>query len=93
MSQVEWQSEGHEGVKLAWLAAGAGFFYDKHRAVNDCHAGIELLYLINGKLELTIGSDAYTLDQGDAIYFDSAVRHKYHRVGKQACSAMIVTTG
>ncbi len=43
MSQVEWQAEGHEGVKLAWLAAGAGFFYDKHRAVNDCHAGIELL--------------------------------------------------
>ena len=57
------------------------------------HAGIELLYLINGKLELTIGSDDYTLDQGDAIYFDSAVRHKYHRVGKQACSAMIVTAG
>jgi DNA polymerase-3 subunit epsilon len=43
MSQVEWQAEGHEGVKLAWLAAGSGFFYDKHRAVNDCHAGIELL--------------------------------------------------
>jgi DNA polymerase-3 subunit epsilon len=43
MSQVDWSAEGHEGVKLAYLAAGAGFFYDRHRAVNDCAAAIELL--------------------------------------------------
>lgn len=43
MSQVDWAAEGHEGVKLAYLASGAGFFYDKHRAVNDCAAAIELL--------------------------------------------------
>ena len=56
------------------------------------HAGVELLYLISGKLELTIGSDIYTLDSGDAIYFDSAVRHNYRRVGKSSCGAVIVTT-
>lgn len=43
MSQIDWVAEGHEGVKLAYLATGAGFFYDKHRAVNDCAAAIELL--------------------------------------------------
>ncbi|WP_298966323.1 3'-5' exonuclease [uncultured Roseibium sp.] len=43
MSQVEWIDEGHEGVKLAYLAVGAGFFYDRHRAVHDCRAAIELL--------------------------------------------------
>ncbi len=57
------------------------------------HPGIELLYLISGTLELTIGSDPYTLEPGDAIYFDSAVRHHYRRLGKQPCSAVIVTTG
>ena len=56
------------------------------------HAGVELLYLISGSLELTIGSDIYTLDSGDAIYFDSAVRHNYRRIGKHSCSAVIVTT-
>jgi len=45
MSQIDWAAEGHEGVKLVWLAAGAGFFYDRHRAVNDCAAAIELLTL------------------------------------------------
>jgi DNA polymerase-3 subunit epsilon len=43
MSQVEWQVEGFEGTKLAYLVAHAGFFYDRHRAMNDCLAAIELL--------------------------------------------------
>lgn len=43
MSQVDWAGEGFEGVKLAYLAGAAGFFYDRHRAVHDCQAAIELL--------------------------------------------------
>lgn len=43
MSQVDWARDGHEGARLAHLAAGAGFFYDKHRALNDCLASVELL--------------------------------------------------
>lgn len=43
MTQVNWASEGYEGTKLAYLVAGAGFFYDRHRAENDCRAAIELL--------------------------------------------------
>lgn len=43
MSQIDWAGEGYEGTKLAYLAASAGFFYDGHRAQNDCLAAIELL--------------------------------------------------
>jgi DNA polymerase-3 subunit epsilon len=43
MTQIDWGDEGHEGVKLAYLAMGAGFFYEGHRAVHDCAAGIALL--------------------------------------------------
>ena len=43
MSEVDWKGEGFEGVKLFHLALESGFFYDKHRALNDCHAGLELL--------------------------------------------------
>lgn len=42
-SQINWAEEGIEGTRLSYLVAGAGFFYDKHRAVNDCYAAIELL--------------------------------------------------
>jgi DNA polymerase-3 subunit epsilon len=43
MSQIDWAAEGFEGTKLGYLAMGAGFFYDRHRAANDCLAAIELL--------------------------------------------------
>jgi transcriptional regulator with XRE-family HTH domain len=55
------------------------------------HPGVEFLYMIRGKIELVIGSDTHTLDAGDAIYFDSSVRHGYRRVGTQDSSAVIVT--
>jgi DNA polymerase-3 subunit epsilon len=42
---VDWAGEGYEGTKLSYLASSAGFFYDRHRAENDCHAAIELLSL------------------------------------------------
>jgi DNA polymerase-3 subunit epsilon len=43
MTQVDWVSEGHEGLKLSYLATSAGFFYDRHRATHDCLAALELL--------------------------------------------------
>jgi len=43
MSEVDWAREGFESTKLAYLASGAGFFYDRHRATHDCLAALELL--------------------------------------------------
>ncbi len=55
------------------------------------HAGVEFLYMIHGKIDLVIGSDTHTLDTGDAIYFDSSVRHGYRCTGEKASTAIIVT--
>src|ERR1039457_3786580 len=55
------------------------------------HPGVELLYLISGKLELSIGTETFDLDAGDAVYFDSGVRHSYHRASKSPCTGVIVT--
>ncbi len=43
MTQIDWVREGYEGGKLSYLANAAGFFYDRHRAIHDCLAAIELL--------------------------------------------------
>ncbi|MBZ9905269.1 3'-5' exonuclease [Mesorhizobium sp. BR115XR7A] len=45
MTQIDWAGEGFEGTKLAYLATGAGFFYERHRAFQDCAAAVELLSL------------------------------------------------
>ena len=43
MSEPPWSDEGLEGRALPYLAMQAGFFYEKHRAMNDCLAVLELL--------------------------------------------------
>ena len=55
------------------------------------HAGIEFLYMIRGKIDLVVGSVIHTLNSGDAIYFDSSVRHGYRGVGGKTSTAIIVT--
>ena len=43
MSEIDWAAEGYEGTKLPYLAVNSGFFYERHRAVHDCMAAVELL--------------------------------------------------
>ena len=44
-SQVDWAGAGFESSKLEYLAYRQGFFYDGHRAITDCLAGVHLLTL------------------------------------------------
>jgi transcriptional regulator with XRE-family HTH domain len=57
------------------------------------HRGVELLYLIDGKLEITIGIDTFCLGPGDAVYFDAMQKHAYRSLVKGPCTAVVVTTG
>lgn len=42
-TEVEWRKYGFEGSRLGYLLNGAGFFHQAHRAVDDCHAMLEIL--------------------------------------------------
>jgi transcriptional regulator with XRE-family HTH domain len=63
------------------------------QVVPHYHPGVELLYLIEGKLEMTIGVETFQLSAGDSIYFDSMQRHSYRSRTNRRCTAMVVTTG
>jgi transcriptional regulator with XRE-family HTH domain len=56
------------------------------------HPGIELLYVISGKLELHTQEAKHELSEGDAIYFDSTAPHAYRRIGAKRTTALVVTT-
>jgi len=43
ISDINWNEEGFEGVKLEYLAYKHGFFYEGHRATIDCYAALEIL--------------------------------------------------
>ncbi|UFW73017.1 3'-5' exonuclease [Bradyrhizobium sp. WU425] len=42
-TEVDWRKHGFAGAQLAYLLNGAGFFHQAHRAVDDCHALLEIL--------------------------------------------------
>ena len=43
MAQIDWQAAGYEGAKLGYLLKDSGYFNDRHRALDDCHAAVALL--------------------------------------------------
>lgn len=55
------------------------------------HSGVEFVYLLTGSLDIRVGNEDFSLEAGDAIYFDSGVQHSYRRVGKRPCEAVTVT--
>ncbi len=55
------------------------------------HGSAEFLYLISGKLALTVDSEEHLLGAGDSVYFDSTEPHSYRRVGSAKCAAVVVT--
>ena len=63
------------------------------KVVPHYHQGVELLYLIEGRLEMRIGVETFQLSAGDSIYFDSMQKHTYRSLDKTPCTAIVVTTG
>ena len=55
------------------------------------HAGVELLYVLSGKLELRTAADSHQLSEADSVYFDSSVSHGYRRIGARRTTALVVT--
>jgi DNA polymerase III subunit epsilon len=41
--EVAWMEEGFDSARLGHLAIGHGLFFEAHRALDDCRAGLEIL--------------------------------------------------
>jgi transcriptional regulator with XRE-family HTH domain len=56
------------------------------------HDGAELIYMLNGRLVITIDGKDHELEKSDAIYFDSSAPHSYHCNGRKGAAAVVVVT-
>lgn len=45
------------------------------------HEGEELLFVLEGRIEVAYGKDLHALESGDSIYYDSIVPHRVSAVG------------
>ena len=42
-TEIDWRKHGFGGAKLGYLLADIGYFHNAHRAIDDCHALVEIL--------------------------------------------------
>ena len=56
------------------------------------HEGAEIVYIVSGKLAITIEGEKHILSTGDAIYFDPSVPHSYCCDGRTDTEAVVVVT-
>lgn len=61
------------------------------KALRHEHAGVELVFVVSGRLELSAGESVHELGEGDAVYFDASVPHGYRRLGTKKTTALVVT--
>lgn len=54
------------------------------------HEGAEFIYVLRGQLAIDVAGETTTLEEGDAMYFDSGTPHAYSCHGRAACSAIAV---
>ena len=63
--------------------SGRGFFN---------HNGEELMYIIEGTLDIYIEDQLTTLNEGDSFYFKSSLNHRFKNNGKKLTKAIWVVT-
>ena len=56
------------------------------------HEGEEFGYIMEGRLEVTVGGEVYTLEEGDSIYFSSEQPHRLESIGDVPCKSFWVIT-
>lgn len=95
-AQVPWHFESLDfRVNERKLSGYLAHFHPlpQEKVVAHYHAGVELIYVIEGRLEMKIGVETFQLLAGDSIYFDSMQKHTYRSMVKTPCTAIVVTTG
>ncbi len=68
----------------------AEFLADRPLSEPHSHAGDELIFVIEGRLEVSIHERTVELGPGDSLYFDARFDHAYRCLGDRAARAVVV---
>lgn len=62
----------------------------KAKKIEFEHAGEEFNFIIEGRVRYIINDQEYVLDEGDSIYFDSAMKHRVEAIGNKPALTLSV---
>lgn len=64
-----------------------------HTHKEETKPGIEkFVYVLDGKIEATIGEEKYSLSKGDTLYFDASINHYFKNTGVSESHLISVTS-
>jgi quercetin dioxygenase-like cupin family protein len=61
-----------------------------HDMVEYRHEGEEFIYVLKGKLEVTVGSHVNNLALGESLHFNSGIRHMLRNPGAKKAELLVV---
>jgi len=64
-----------------------------HGGVGYQHEGEEFNYVLEGKIEVTVGEHANKLKAGDSLHFNSGITHNLRNIGKDEAKLLVVIYG
>ncbi len=64
-----------------------------HEGVGYQHEGEEFVYVLKGRMEITVGEHVNLLDTGDSLHFNSGIRHRMRNVSDETAEMLVVVYG
>jgi quercetin dioxygenase-like cupin family protein len=61
-----------------------------HKGVGYHHEGEEFVYVLKGRIEVTVGEHVNALAAGDSLHFNSGIRHKMRSVSEEQAEMIVV---
>lgn len=62
----------------------------EHRKVGYRHEGEEFIYVLEGRLQITVGRKTSRLQAGQSIHFDSGQQHRLRNPGREPTRLLVV---
>jgi len=64
-----------------------------HKGIGYQHEGEEFVYVLEGKIEITVGENINRLKKGETLHFNSGIRHKMRNIGNEKAELIVVIYG
>ncbi|UCF94426.1 MAG: cupin domain-containing protein [Desulfobacterales bacterium] len=61
-----------------------------HKGVDYHHEGEEFVYVLAGKIQVTVGEHVNTLAEGESLHFNSGIRHKLKNISDKRAELLVV---
>lgn len=61
-----------------------------HKGVGYQHEGEEFVYVLSGKIEVTVGEHVNTLGKDDSLHFNSGIKHHLKNIGDDTAVLIVV---